>query len=110
MSDETFNFGNVQVESHKTLHDVSTVGLKFNGRLAISGDTPFAEEYLAWLRQGSELLFYEFGYAGSHTTEQDIPKVLASHANVKLYHMPYPVKRIMLEQGAPIAERRWYEV
>lgn len=115
LTGRAFKIGETSFECRKTLHDVSAVGLRINDKVAISGDTPFDVEYLDWLIEGSDLVFHEFGYAGSHTTEEHVPKILASHPNVKLYHMPYPVKeKVQKMNDSPVltyvAQRRWYEV
>jgi ribonuclease BN (tRNA processing enzyme) len=81
------------VEFRKTLHDVNCYGLKIDGCVAISGDTPYDAEYVKWLCKEVNLVFHEAGFGGSHLTPEWFETVSREqdrlyYHQLYFYHIP----------------------
>lgn len=99
----------ITVQYRKSAHDIPCYGLKIGG-LAISGDGPYDASHVAWLVEHSKLVFHEAGFGGSHTRAEDFATVVGSHSRLFLYHMPFPVREMVVVQGMLVAEKGWYDV
>ncbi|MFA6536951.1 MAG: MBL fold metallo-hydrolase [Patescibacteria group bacterium] len=104
--------GDCRFEFCKNEHDVFCVGLKING-FAISGDTPFEEEFENWLWQNSKIIFHELGGGGCHTLMMDLPKLrekINDQKKLFFYHVPEICLKILEDNGFAVVQKRGYEV
>ena len=102
--------GGMEIAWRKTKHHPLCFGYKFSDEIAISGDTMFDPEHLAWMKSAKRK-FHELGYGGEHTKLDEIEEVkLALGDGLCFYHVPYPVQPMILAKGYRLAEKRWYEL
>ena len=100
----------VEIAWRKTKHHPLCFGYKFGEEFAVSGDTMFDSEHLAWMKS-AKLKFHELGYGGEHTKLDEINKVSETLGEeTRFYHVPYPVQPMILAKGYRLAEKRWYEI
>lgn len=99
------------VDWRRTKHNPICFGFKFGVEIAISGDTRFDPEHLAWMRP-AKWKFHELGYGGEHTRLDEIEQVKAGLGDeLRYYHVPYPVQPMILaKSGYRLAEKGWYEI
>ncbi len=88
---KTVTFGPFQIECRMTVHHVPTTALRLRayGRtLAFSADTAFDPALIAWLDEGSDVIFHETNL-GAHTPYEKLAALDERlREKMRLYHFP----------------------
>ena len=100
----------IRVEYRKTKHMVPCAGLKIADTVAISGDTPYDYQHVDWLTKEVSLVFHEAGYAGEHTKQEFLEKIVVAHKRLYFYHLPFPVVNLVKAMNLQVAQKKWLEV